>query len=159
MLGEIGLTDLSKAFAITSEESLSSVIAQSPEDKLRKKRVLLVEDDENLRQVISMTLERAMFEVVQAKNGVDALAKVSTVVPDIVVCDPMMPEMDGAETVQRLRGDAATKRVPILMLTSADSCENEVKLIECGADDFVSKAAGRKIFLSRINRLLERVYG
>ena len=67
--------------------------------------------------------------------------------------------MDGAETVKMLRGDNATKRIPILMLTSADTCENELKLIECGADDFVSKAAGRKIFLSRVNRLLERVYG
>ena len=165
VLGEIAPTDLSTALHDNSESGAraeplpDAVLTQPLRDKLRKKRVLLVEDDENLRQVISMTLERAKFEVLQAKNGVDALARIATDIPDIVVCDLMMPEMDGAETVQRLRGDNATRRIPILMLTSADTCENELKLIECGADDFVSKAAGRKIFLSRVNRLLERVYG
>ena len=128
-------------------------------DKLRKRRVLLVEDDENLRTVIAMTLEKASFEVAQAVNGKDALSKIKSQIPDIVVCDLMMPEMNGAETVQRLRAAEATKKIPILMLTSADSDENEVRLLKSGADDFVSKGAGRKVFLSRINRLLERVYG
>lgn len=128
-------------------------------DKLRKRRVLLVEDDENLRTVITMTLEKASFEVAQAVNGKDALSKIKNQIPDIVVCDLMMPEMNGAETVQRLRAAEATKKIPILMLTSADSDENEVRLLKSGADDFVSKGAGRKVFLSRINRLLERVYG
>jgi type II secretory ATPase GspE/PulE/Tfp pilus assembly ATPase PilB-like protein len=128
-------------------------------DKLRKRRVLLVEDDENLRTVITMTLEKASFEVAQAVNGKDALSKIKNQLPDIVVCDLMMPEMNGAETVQRLRAAEATKKIPILMLTSADSDENEVRLLKSGADDFVSKGAGRKVFLSRINRLLERVYG
>ena len=76
--------------------------------------------------------------------------------PDLIVCDLMMPHMDGTETVQILRRDPETRKIPVLMLTAADTVENEIKLIQTGADDFVSKTADQRVLLSRVDRLLQR---
>jgi DNA-binding response OmpR family regulator len=103
-----------------------------------------------------MVLERAMYEVVQATNGQEALDEVFINRPDLIVCDLMMPHMDGTETVQILRRDPETRKIPVLMLTAADSVENEIKLIQTGADDFVSKTADQRVLLSRVDRLLQR---
>jgi len=122
----------------------------------QKKKILVVEDDENLRFVLVMVLERAMYEVVSAENGQEALDKVFVSRPDLIICDLMMPHMDGTETVQILRRDPETRMIPVLMLTAADTEENEIKLLQTGADDFVSKTVDQRVLLSRIDRLLQR---
>jgi len=131
-------------------------VVETPSGRPRKKKILLVEDDENLRFVPPMVLERAMYEVVPATNGQEALDEVFINRPDLIVCDLMMPHMDGTETVQILRRDPETRKIPVLMLTAADSVENEIKLIQTGADDFVSKTADQRVLLSRVDRLLQR---
>ncbi len=124
---------------------------------VQKRTVLLVEDDENTRLVLSMVLKRERFEVVEAQDGYDALDKLFKISPDVVVCDLMMPNMDGGEFVHRLRSDVRTKNIPVLMLTAADTVDNEIKLLQIGARDFMSKTADPKIMLARIHKLIEEL--
>jgi len=123
---------------------------------MRKPKILLVEDDEDTRSVLSMLLKGELFDVVEAANGYEGLEKVYEAMPELILCDLMMPKMDGAQMVERLRRDPRTKAVPVIMLTAADTEENEVKTIASGADDFISKTADTKVMLARIYRLLER---
>ncbi len=123
---------------------------------IQRKKVLLVDDDENIHFVYRTLLENEMFEVTEAMDGQEALKKIYEDTPEIVLCDLMMPRMNGLELVEKLRSDARTSEIPILMLSAAATDENELKLIKSGADDFVSKTARPEIILARINRLLGR---
>ncbi len=123
---------------------------------LSRRRILLIEDDENTRTVLSMLLKREMFEVVEAEDGLDALEKVFDKIPELILCDLMMPRMGGIEFLQRLRKDKRAREIPVLMLTAADGEENELSSLNSGADDFVSKASDSRVMLARVHRLLER---
>lgn len=121
---------------------------------LKRRRVLLVEDEETTRSVISMVLKSEMFEVEEAINGLEALEKVYAKVPDLIVCDIMMPKMSGLEFISKLRADKRTNQIPVIMLTAADTEENEVQAIACGANDFISKTSSAKVMMARVQRLL-----
>jgi CheY-like chemotaxis protein len=123
---------------------------------LARRRVLLVEDDENTRVVLGMILRKEMFDVVEAANGIEGIERVYSDAPEIIVCDLMMPKMNGTEMVQKLRRDPRTRNIPVLMLTAASSEDNEVRSLDCGVDDFVSKTANPKVMLLRLQRLLNR---
>lgn len=119
-----------------------------------RRRVLLVEDDENTRAILTMLLEKEFFEVVGAGNGLEGLEQLHAKSPDIVVCDLMMPQMSGLQMVKKVRNDSRTRNIPILMLTAASTEENELTLLEDGANDFVSKTSDSRILVARIERLL-----
>jgi len=123
---------------------------------LARQRVLLVDDDDNVRLVLSLLLKREMYEVVEARDGLEALEKVYQEPPQIIILDIMMPRMNGVEILKKLRRDPRLRSIPVLMLTAADSESNEIQLINDGADDFISKTADSKVMLARIHRLLER---
>ena len=123
---------------------------------IQKRRILLVEDDENTSVVLKLLLQREMFDVELAQDGLEGLEKVYQNPPHLIVCDFMMPRMNGLEMIQKMRRDNRTRCIPVLMLTAADSEANEVHSIESGADDFVSKTADAKVMIARIHRLLER---
>jgi len=131
-------------------------IANQVGDKLRKRHLLLVEDDSDTRWVMARLFEKEMFEVTEAEDGHDGLNKIYEKIPDIIVCDLMMPDMDGMELVQKLRGDSRTANIPILMLTAAATKDNEIDLIKKGADDFISKGSDSAVLMARIDRLLSR---
>jgi type IV pilus assembly protein PilB len=130
--------------------------ANSPASGLSKRKVLLVEDDENTRLVLSLLLKREMFEVVEASDGFEALDRVYEAPPELIVCDLMMPRMGGLEFVQLLRKDKRASSIPVLMLTAADAEQNELTSLTSGADDFVSKTADSRVMLARVHRLLGR---
>ena len=144
--------------AAPAPQRISSDSAATPrhDGSLRKRRVLLVEDDRDLRIMLMLLLQREMFDVQEACNGYEALEKIYAHLPDLVLTDLMMPEMGGLVLVQRLRKDPRTASVPIIVLTAADSETNEVQIIGGGADDFVSKTANSEVMLARIHRLLGR---
>lgn len=120
------------------------------------KKVLLVEDDENIRMVLSLLLQNEAYEVDEAKDGNEAIKMIYESRPDIVICDLMMPKLDGYGVVRQLRSDQQFKKLPILILTAAQTEDNEIKLLDIGADDFVGKTSDPKILLSRVSRLLNR---
>ena len=121
---------------------------------ITRPKVLLIDDDEDTREVLAMVLAREFYDVVQAANGLEALERVFESPPDAIVCDLMMPKMNGAEFLQRLQRDNRTRSIPVLMLTAAGTPENEISLISSGASDFVAKGSDMKIMLARLGRLL-----
>ena len=127
----------------------------------RKLRVLVVDDDEDIRQVVSFTLRKLpmQIEVVQAFDGQDALEKANEVPPDLVVLDVMMPRMNGFETCERLRQSVRTAFVPILMLTASADEASRTKGYLVGTDDYMSKPFLPPDLNLRVTRLLRRTYG
>ncbi len=137
------------------EENAQNSKKSSKGSGFAKRKVLLVEDDENTRTVLSMLLQRDLLEVVEAHSGEDSLKKLFAEGADLIVLDLMMPGMDGAQVLERIRKDSRTRSIPVLVLTAADTEEIELRLITIGANDFVSKTADSRLILARIHNLLE----
>ena len=103
------------------------------------KRILLIEDNHSLREEIINVLELEGFDVVTAENGRIGLERLKEGLPDIVLCDLMMPDMDGYETLQAIRGNPATHGLPVILLTARDDEQCKTRGAELGADDYVTK--------------------
>ena len=121
------------------------------------KRILVVDDDRNLRKIIQTNLELAGYDVSTAANGEDALRVLATMQPDLVVLDVMMPLMDGYEVARRIRRHPANTHVPIIMLTAKSEVEDKLAGFEAGADDYITKPFGPQELLARVRAKLRRV--
>lgn len=153
---------------ITTLEEAEKVLGPKPENQtpvvknleipnnFGRKKLLLVEDDDTTRSILAMLFEENFFEVIEASNGVDGLEKAHAYAPNIIVSDLMMPRMSGLEMLKKLRSDKRISDIPVLMLTAAAQEDNELRLLENGADDFVGKSNDSKIMLARVERLLSR---
>ncbi len=117
-------------------------------------RILLIDDDPALRDVLSLALEDAGFDVVVAEDGHAGLAAMATADPAVVVSDVNMPRLDGFSLCRRLREGGST--VPVILLTSRDSEIDEALGLELGADDYVTKPFSTRILLARIGALVRR---
>jgi len=115
--------------------------------------ILLVDDEESVRKVLTFPLERDGFTVIQAADGEEALQRFGEQSPDLVVLDIMLPNLDGLEVCKRLR---ATSSVPIIMLTARDDELDKVLGLELGADDYITKPFSIREFRSRVRALLRR---
>jgi DNA-binding response OmpR family regulator len=116
-------------------------------------RVLIVEDDEDIADVLRRSLRNEGYEVRTSADGVEALDVAAGFVPDLVVLDLGLPRMDGVEVCRRLRADSD---VPILMLTARAETEDRVGGLDSGADDYLVKPFERRELLARIRALLRR---
>jgi phosphate regulon transcriptional regulator PhoB len=118
--------------------------------------VLVVEDEPDIRSLIVHHLEREGFRCRTAASGGEAMARVRSSLPDLMVLDLMLPGMDGLEVCRRLRADAATAALPIIMLTAkADEIDRIVGL-ELGADDYLAKPFSTKELVARVRAVLRR---
>ena len=117
-------------------------------------RVLLLDDDPSLRDVLSLVLEDAGYVVETAPDGRAGLALHASFSPDLIVCDVNMPHVDGFTFCRELRGRADT--TPILILTSRDSEVDEALGLDLGADDYVVKPTSNRVLLARVAALLRR---
>jgi type II secretory ATPase GspE/PulE/Tfp pilus assembly ATPase PilB-like protein len=124
------------------------------EKKSERKKILLIDDDEGVRAVVSRILKKADFEVCEAANGYEALDHIPSFLPDIIVSDLVMPGLSGRDLIAELRRDPASCKIPIVVLTGSDDEENEIDLLTLGANDFVSKAASPALVIARLKRLL-----
>jgi CheY-like chemotaxis protein len=116
--------------------------------------VLVADDDEDILTLVGLRLERAGYEVVTAKDGVDALAAAEVRTPDIAVVDVMMPRMDGHELVRRLRARSETAAIPILVLTAAVHDRVAEASAEAGADAHMRKPFSPRDLVSKLEELL-----
>lgn len=123
---------------------------------LQKRKVLLVEDDDDVRSVLAMLLKTQLYDVAEAADGLDALEKVYESPPDLIVCDLMMPKLDGMGFIKRLRNDSRIGSIPVLVLTAASTDDNHLNSLEFGADDFISKTADSRILLAHVEKLLQK---
>jgi phosphate regulon transcriptional regulator PhoB len=120
------------------------------------REVLVVEDEPDIRRLVVLHLERDGFRCRTAANGLDALREAKAAVPDLVVLDLMLPGIDGLEVCRRLRSDASTAGVPIIMLTAKSDEVDRVVGLEVGADDYVAKPFSPKELVARVRAVLRR---
>jgi len=122
-------------------------------------RVLVVDDDRNLRKIIATNLELAGFSVETASDGPEALELVEQLQPDIVLLDLMMPYMDGYEVARRIRNhqNPTIANVPIIILTAKGETEDKLRGFEAGADDYITKPFGPQELLARVRAKIRRV--
>ena len=117
-------------------------------------RILVVDDQEANRQVVRDVLEPLGYHIAEASDGEDALEAVAREVPDLILCDVVMPRRDGYSVCQALKGDPKTRLVPIVMLTSLDQLPDKVKAVELGADDYLTKPFNVVELTTRVRSLL-----
>ncbi len=123
--------------------------------ELRDKLILVVDDEARMINFMRMNLELEGARVSSASNGLEALDRAREDLPDVILLDIMMPEMDGFETLRRLR---EFSQVPVLILTAKDDEDDRVRGLELGADDYISKPFSHRELVSRIRAVLRRHY-
>ena len=120
-------------------------------------RILVVEDDPDIAELIVRYLQKAEFGVDRVANGRDALEAIGARTPDLVILDLMLPQMTGLEVCRRLRTDARTAAVPVIMLTARAEESDRIVGLDVGADDYVAKPFSPGELVARVRALLRRV--
>lgn len=116
--------------------------------------ILIVDDEKDILELLKYNLEKEGYKVLTAHNGKEALA-VANQIPNLIVLDVMMPEIDGWEVCKTLRSKPETADIPIIFLTARDSDIDEVVGLELGAEDYITKPVKVRTFLARIKRTLK----
>ena len=119
--------------------------------------ILIVDDDEDIRELLKYNLERDNHTVRAVENGLKCLEAVASEKPDIILLDVMMPEMDGIEVCEQLKANEAYNSILICFLTARSEDYSQIAGLEAGGDDYVSKPIKPKVLISRINALLRRL--
>ncbi len=119
----------------------------------RKYRILVVDDERRMVGFIRLNLEQDGFEVIEAFNGNEALERLRDSLPDLILLDVMMPDLDGFEVLRTIR---EISQVPVIMLTAKGEEDDKVKGLELGADDYVTKPFSPRELVSRIKAVLRR---
>ncbi len=125
----------------------------------RKKRILVVDDERDLVDLISMNLQRHGYEVFTANDGKMGLELARKQGPDLILLDLMMPGLTGQEVATRLKGDPQTATLPILMLTARGEETDIIVGLSLGADDYVTKPFSMKVLMARVAAVLRRKVG
>jgi type II secretory ATPase GspE/PulE/Tfp pilus assembly ATPase PilB-like protein/CheY-like chemotaxis protein len=126
------------------------------EGRGRGASVLLVEDEDQLRRVMKDLLQREGYRVAEARDGIQALDEVDRFAPDVIILDLNLPGIDGYSVLAQLRSRPATRDIPIMVLTAKGDEDNEVRVFELGADDFVTKPFRARSLTARIEAVLGR---
>ena len=119
--------------------------------------ILIVDDDEDIRELLKYNLERDNHSVRVVENGLRCLEAVASEKPDLILLDVMMPEMDGIEVCDQLKANEAYNSILICFLTARNEDYSQIAGLEAGGDDYVSKPIKPKVLISRINALLRRL--
>lgn len=122
----------------------------------RMEKILIVEDEIDIAELIGFNLERNQFQVELAHDGVEGLEKAYAAKPDLIVLDVMMPRMDGYSVFKELRNDQRTKNIPVLMLTAKAQVEDRIHGLEQGVDDYLTKPFSPKELVLRVKSILKR---
>ena len=121
-----------------------------------KQRILIVEDEPEAVELLEFNLKQAGYAVTSAADGAEALKKIRAAPPDLILLDVMLPEMDGFEICKLVRLEAATAKIPIIMLTAKASELDRVLGLELGADDYLTKPYSPRELLLRVKKILAR---
>lgn len=123
---------------------------------LSNKKILLVDDEIDILDFLSYNLNNEGYEVRVAKNGQEGVNIAKEFLPDLILLDMMMPEMDGVETCEKIRSLDSTKEIAIAFLTARGEDYSQIAGFEAGADDYILKPIKPKVLMSRVKALLKR---
>ena len=121
------------------------------------KKILIADDEPDILEIIQYNLQSEGYEVVTAKNGIEALEQAKRTLPDLIILDIMMPGKNGIEVCNLLRLQPAFKETLIIFLTALSDETTEIKGLETGADDYLTKPISPKVLVSKVNALFRRV--
>jgi DNA-binding response OmpR family regulator len=119
-------------------------------------RILVADDDDDLRQMLSLIFRHAGFEVVEAADGEQALARAVDSNPIVVLLDVMMPGMNGFDVCRRLKRDQRTDQVPVIFVSAAEDVNTRNDNLKIGADDCIQKPIAPRELVARVKRVLEQ---
>ncbi|MDA8962722.1 phosphate regulon transcriptional regulator PhoB [Pseudomonadales bacterium] len=122
-------------------------------------KILIVDDEDAIRDMIKVALELAGFECIEAASAVKAMPLIIDERPNLILLDWMMPEVSGIELLRRLRRDEITKEIPVILLTAKAEEQNTVQALDSGADDYMTKPFRPRELTARIKSLLRRTEG
>jgi type IV pilus assembly protein PilB len=146
---------------VTSIDEVNRVLSEDFDSERSthrtRSRVLITDDEPITRMLVKLLLERENFEVLEAANGAQAVEIATRERPDLLVVDLNMPEMDGYETIARLRRDVRLATLPIMVLTSEEGPGVERRVLDLGADDYIIKPFDPAVLLSRVNGVFRRL--
>ena len=123
---------------------------------MARERILVVDDEGDIRDVLRIALETEGYEVIEARNGEEAMAKIRETTPQLILLDFMMPRMDGRQVCQTLKKDILLQHLPVIMLTSKGEVMDKVQGIDAGADDYVVKPFDPTELLARVRMIMRR---
>jgi two-component system, OmpR family, alkaline phosphatase synthesis response regulator PhoP len=123
---------------------------------ITKRKILIVDDEKDLVRLIAFHMTAAGYEVLSAKNGIEALEICNTEKPTLIILDIMLPKIDDWEVCRRLRLDPHTGHIPIIMLSALSEVDNKLKGFDLGTDDYVTKPFSPRELVVRVKRVLAR---
>lgn len=126
---------------------------------LPKVKILLVEDDKDIAELVQYNLEREGFEVTATPTGEQALDRLDTEIPSLIILDLMLPGIDGLETCRLIKQEKRTKNTPLIMLTAKSEESDVIVGLHLGADDYITKPFSPKVLLARVKTILRRASG
>ena len=125
--------------------------------KNRDIKILLVDDDIDILEIVGFNLEAEGYEIIKAHNGKEAVQVAKKEIPNLIILDVMMPEMDGIEACEQMRKIPELKRTVITFLTARGEDYSQVAGFDSGADDYITKPIKPKLLVSKVNALLRRI--
>lgn len=131
----------------------------SGDPRKARPRVLVIEDDMEIAGLVAYHLTRAGYRVETAADGVEGLVSLRREIPDFVALDRMLPRVSGDEVLREIRGEPATKGLPVLMLTAKGDRDDRIEGLELGADDYLAKPFNPKELVLRVEAILRRTQG
>lgn len=123
---------------------------------MSKATILIVDDEEDIRELVELNLAQVGYKVLSCETGEQALETAAYKLPDLIILDLMLPGIDGLEVCKKLKSNIKTENIPIVMLTAKGEETDIVTGLELGADDYVTKPFRGKVLVARVRRILHR---
>jgi two-component system phosphate regulon response regulator PhoB len=141
------------------EFAMAAAVSQGPVPTVARMRILVIEDERDLTQVLTYNLQKEGYDTTVAHDGQEGLRKAQTLLPDLVILDLMLPTLSGTEVLRELRAGERTREIPIIILSAKSEETDQVVGFSMGCDDYVTKPFSIKVLLQRIKALQRRFDG
>jgi two-component system alkaline phosphatase synthesis response regulator PhoP len=148
----ITIKEIAEKLSISADQVESTLESMSD----TRQKVLIVDDEMDALMALKVALEAEGYNVAEAKDGHEALDKVYSEIPDVILLDLMIPGIDGFEVCRQLKSDDMYRHIPVIMLTARGEIDDKVEGIELGADDYVTKPFNLKELKARVKMVLRR---
>lgn len=126
--------------------------------ELKQRKILIADDEPDILEIISYNLINEGYLVFTAKDGIEAIEKAKEVQPDLIILDIMMPHKSGVDVCRILRSQPLFETTLIIFLTALNDDTTQIKSLEMGGDDYITKPVSPKVLISRVNAMFRRVY-